>query len=220
VIPIKLYIGLFLAVGGMCFIFAAANGQSSGMLLGLFFLGWGAVVWYLRYGREKNTSIQSGQLVSTPRSSTAGRYASCDLKDVPSLKHEEPKQPTQDSEKVGVPPPSASTTSEEKAEKATLAASEILQRNSVPIEQAVRIVEALLKAGEDGALANIAKMAEERSMPLDKDSRTYLDEANQRIGFGIEQLAASGVSQQDARSIAQLLIYAGEENFHSKVSKN
>jgi hypothetical protein len=217
VIPIKLYIGLFLAVGGMCFIFAAAAGQSSGMLLGLFFLGWGAVVWYLRYGREKTTNSQSGQLASTPSTSTAGRYASCDLKEVPNLKQEEPKQ---DCEKVSVPPPSAPTTSEEKAEKATLAASEILQRNSVPIEQAVRIVEALLKAGEDGALAKLAKMAEERSMPFDKDSRTYLDEANQRIGFGIEQLAASGVSQQDARSVAQLLIYAGEENFHSKVSKN
>jgi hypothetical protein len=61
VIPVKLYIGLFLAAGGMCFVFAAAAGQPSGMLLGLFFLGWGAVVWYLRYGRNSTRNASSGQ---------------------------------------------------------------------------------------------------------------------------------------------------------------
>jgi hypothetical protein len=50
-IPIKLYIGLFLGVGALCFLLSAAAGQPSGMMLGLFFLGWGAVVWYLKYGR-------------------------------------------------------------------------------------------------------------------------------------------------------------------------
>ena len=68
-IPVKLYIGLFLAAGGMCFLFAAAAGQPSGMLLGLFFLGWGAVVWYLRYGKGRIDSIQSGQHVLAPSSS-------------------------------------------------------------------------------------------------------------------------------------------------------
>lgn len=65
-IPIKLYIGLFLAAGAMCFVFAAAARQPSGMLLGLFFLGWGAVVWYLKYGRGGARSIQPRQNLSTP----------------------------------------------------------------------------------------------------------------------------------------------------------
>jgi hypothetical protein len=69
-IPIKLYIGIFLAAGGICFVFAAAAGQPSGMLLGLFFLGWGAAVWYLRYGKERTTSIRSGQQVPASGSST------------------------------------------------------------------------------------------------------------------------------------------------------
>ena len=56
-IPVKLYIALFLAVGGMCFVLAVAAGQPSGMLLGLFFLGWGAVAWYLRYGRRGTPSL-------------------------------------------------------------------------------------------------------------------------------------------------------------------
>jgi hypothetical protein len=66
VIPVKIYIGLFLVAGGMCFAFAAAAGQPSGMLLGLFFLGWGAVVWYLKYGRSEGRTIQSGLNLSAP----------------------------------------------------------------------------------------------------------------------------------------------------------
>ena len=65
-IPVKVYIGLFLAVGGMCFLLAAAAGQPAGMLLGLIFLGWGAVVWYLRYGRDGTDSIRSAQKVAAP----------------------------------------------------------------------------------------------------------------------------------------------------------
>jgi len=65
-IPVKLYTGLFLAVGGACFLLAAAAGQPRGMLLGLFFLGWGSVVWYLRYGKERAISKQLGQEISAP----------------------------------------------------------------------------------------------------------------------------------------------------------
>ena len=62
-IPVKVYIALFLAVGGMCFVFAVAAGQPSGMLLGLFFLAWGAVVWYLRYGRRRTASLASRAVI-------------------------------------------------------------------------------------------------------------------------------------------------------------
>jgi hypothetical protein len=58
-IPVRLYIALFLAVGGICFVLALAAGQPSGMLLGLFFLGWGTVVWYLRFGRRGTPSHAS-----------------------------------------------------------------------------------------------------------------------------------------------------------------
>ena len=76
-IPVKLYIGLFLAIGGMCFLFAAAAGQPRGMLLGLFFVGWGAVVWYLRYGKGRTIHTRSGQDASAPGSSVGhGTFSS------------------------------------------------------------------------------------------------------------------------------------------------
>jgi hypothetical protein len=57
----------------MCFIFAAAAGQPSGMLLGLFFLGWGAVVWYLRYGRKSTHNTSSRQKVSSSGPSSGSK---------------------------------------------------------------------------------------------------------------------------------------------------
>jgi hypothetical protein len=66
-IPIKLYIGLFLGVGVMCFLFAAVAGQPSGMLMGLFFMGWGAVAWYLKYGRAVAAKNRGASQVSGGR---------------------------------------------------------------------------------------------------------------------------------------------------------
>lgn len=66
-IPIKLYIGLFLGVGVMCFLFAAVAGQPTGALLGLFFIGWGAVVWYLKYGRAVAAENRGASQVSGGR---------------------------------------------------------------------------------------------------------------------------------------------------------
>jgi len=81
-IPVKLYIGLFLAVGGMCFVLALAAGQPSGMLLGLFFLAWGAGVWYVKYGRGGPRSIQSGLNLSAP-SPSAGPSKSSPSREQP-----------------------------------------------------------------------------------------------------------------------------------------
>jgi len=80
VIPVKLYIGLFLAAGGMCFVFAVAAGQPSGILLGLFFLGWGAAVWYLRYGRNSTHNSSSGQNVLAPGPSSGSKATSASQK--------------------------------------------------------------------------------------------------------------------------------------------
>ncbi len=66
-IPIKLYIGLFLGVGAMCFLLAAVAGQPSGMLLGLFFMGWGGVAWYLKYGRAMAVQNRGVSQVSEGR---------------------------------------------------------------------------------------------------------------------------------------------------------
>jgi hypothetical protein len=80
VIPVKLYIGLFLAAGGMCFILAMAAGQPSGMFLGLFFLGWGAVIWYLRYGRDNTHNTSSIQNDSASESFSGSKIFSTSQK--------------------------------------------------------------------------------------------------------------------------------------------
>jgi len=58
----------------MCFVLAMAAGQLKGMFLGLFFLGWGAVAWYLRYGKNitGNTSSRQGTLSLGSPSGTNG----------------------------------------------------------------------------------------------------------------------------------------------------
>ena len=66
----------------MCFVLALAAGQPSGMLLGLFFLAWGAGVWYVKYGRGGPRSIQSGLNLSAP-SPSAGPSKSSPSREQP-----------------------------------------------------------------------------------------------------------------------------------------
>lgn len=59
-IPVKVAIGLFLVVGGVCFFIGVAAGQLQAMLLGLVILGWVAVVWYQRYGKSGTSAERHG----------------------------------------------------------------------------------------------------------------------------------------------------------------
>ena len=105
------------------------------------------------------------------------------------------------------------------AENIVLEASEIMERHGVPVEDAARITEKLVKAGENAAWVAAAQSAEERGKSLGLDTRAYLEEADRFLGDAIERLAKCGVPKQVTQRIVQLLISAGEQTMKYKVSK-
>jgi hypothetical protein len=75
-IPVKLYIALFLILGVGAILTSAVGGQGAGVLLGLFFVAWGAIVWFLRYGRQRlnggtsQVQQQKQAMLGSPNSSS------------------------------------------------------------------------------------------------------------------------------------------------------
>ncbi len=211
----------------MCFVFAMTAGQPSGMLLGLFFLGWGAVVWYLRYGRCSSQDSSSRKNVSS-----TGAFSNNEVTCTP---HKQLNCTTQLLREDHTVEQTAKTEIDLLgAEKIELSSADehckamqslivegfgLLEDNLIPAVTASRIADLLLKAGNKAGEVAFVQMLDKRGIEHKGDKDACLKEADRLLGSGIELMAESGLDQNSARRITDTFIKAGQEAFNYHVMK-